>query len=320
MTARISFPVLIAVGGAGAQEWLTGFQLLAPEREFRVWPDAIGNASDIACACVWKTPPGLLAQFPSLKAIFNLGAGVDGLLRDPDLPNVPIVRAVHPDLSMRMTEYVVLHVLMHHRQQRIYDAQQANRIWKGHDQPVASEVRVGIMGLGTIGRTAADILQRIGFQVAGWSRTLREEPGVETYYGTDGLGQFLRRTEILVCLLPHTPSTHGILNLELFRKLNREGPLGGAYLVNAGRGGLQIDADIIAALDEGTLAGVTLDVFPHEPLPADSPLWVQPGVTITPHNAGDLAPRALIAGILAQIDALERGLRLRHEIDRARGY
>ena len=320
MNARPPFPVLLAIGGSDASDWFTAFQMQAPERAFRFWPDAIGDPSEIACACVWKTPPGLLAQFPNLKAIFNLGAGVDGLLRDPDLPDVPIVRAVHPDLSMRMTEYVVLHVLMQHRRQRIYDTQQRDRIWKGHDQPAASEVRVGIMGFGTIGREAAGILRRIGFQVAGWSRTLRADSDIETYNGADGLERFLARTEILVCLLPHTPSTNGILNLELFRKLNRQGALGGAYLINAGRGGLQIDADILAALDESTLAGATLDVFPQEPLPASSPLWIHPGVTITPHNAGDLAPRALIAGILEQIDAMERGVPLHHLVDRARGY
>jgi len=219
-----------------------------------------------------------------------------------------------------MTEYVVLHVLMHHRRQRVYDDQQRNRFWKGHDQPAASEVRVGIMGLGTIGREAADILRRIGFQVAGWSRTARADSGIETYDGADGLDKFLARTEILICLLPHTPSTDRILNLKLFRKLMRDGALGGAYLINAGRGSLQVEADILAALDEGSLAGATLDVFSVEPLAADSPLWSHPAVTVTPHNAGDLAPRALIQGILDQITRLEAGLPLRHLVDRTRGY
>jgi glyoxylate/hydroxypyruvate reductase A len=138
--------------------------------------------------------------------------------------------------------------------------------------------------------------------------------------GEDGLAAFLSRTEILVCLLPHTPGTHGIINLALLRRLKRDGALGGAYLINAGRGPLQVDADILAALDEGTLAGASLDVFPTEPLPADSPLWDHPKVIVTPHNAAVSDPRALTAGVLAQIERLERGLPLLNLIDRRAGY
>ena len=148
-----------------------------------------------------------------------------------------------------MTEYVVLHTLMFHRRQRLYDAQQRERIWREHDQPAARQVSVGIMGLGELGRDAASVLRRIGFQVAGWTRTPKTVGGIEVFHGPAGLDAFLARTEILVALLPHTPATNGILNLDLFRKLKRDGALGGAYLINAGRGKLQVDADICAALD-----------------------------------------------------------------------
>ena len=147
---------------------------------------------------------GCWPDFPNLKAIVNLGAGVDHLLADPALPHVPVARVAHADLTRRVTEYVVLHVLMHHRRQRLYDAQQRERLWRVHDQPAASEVAVGVMGLGAIGGNAADALARLGFKVAGWSRTPRTLPGVETFHGTDGLDAFLARTEILVCLLPRT--------------------------------------------------------------------------------------------------------------------
>jgi glyoxylate/hydroxypyruvate reductase A len=156
--------------------------------------------------------------------------------------------------------------------------------------------------------------------VAGWSRTAKTVSGVEIFHGSAGLGSFMARTEILVCLLPRTRDTEGILNLALFRKLKRDGAAGGAFLINAGRGLLQVDADIVAALDEGALAGATLDVFPQEPLPAQSPLWAHPKVTITPHNAGDISPRVFAPHVVAQIERVERGLPLDNAVDRTRGY
>lgn len=312
--------ILLAVVSNDEPLWHESFRVAAPARDIRRWPDHIGNPDDVAYACVWKAPHGLLAQFPNLRAIFNLGAGADRLLTDPALPDVPIARAVHPDLTGRMVEYVVLHVLMHHRRQRLYDAQQRQRLWKNHDQPAASDVTVGIMGLGEIGSACAAVLRRIGFRIVGWSRTKKHVDGVESFAGAGELDAFLGRTEILVAILPYTAETHGILGLALLRRLKRDGPLGGAYLINAGRGGSQVDEDILAALDEGALAGVTLDVFPTEPLPPDSPLWAHPNVTITPHNAGDLAPAALARDVVAQIDAFERGEPLRHVVDRTRGY
>jgi glyoxylate/hydroxypyruvate reductase A len=312
--------LLLAISQANPDAWAARFRKLAPARPIRIWPDDIGDPADVAYVCAWKAPHGLLAGFPNLKVILSLGAGVDHLMADPSLPDVPIVRFVDPDLTMRMREYVVLHVLMHHRRQRLYDAQQSRHVWREHDQPAASEVGVGIMGLGVLGHDAAESLQRIGFRVAGWSRTKRELAGIETFHGTEGLDAFLARTEILVCLLPHTPSTEEILNLSLFRKLKRDGALGGAYLINAGRGRLQVDADILAALDEGSLAGATLDVFPVEPLPPESDLWKHPNITITPHNAAVSVPAALVENVLQQIERFEAGLPLAHVVDRTAGY
>jgi len=314
--------ILLVMSEAGwdPAEWQARFSALAPRRDVRIWPDHVGDPAAIAYACVWKPPPGLLARFSNLKAIFSLGAGIDHLTGDPDLPAAPIVRIVDRDLTARMTEYVVLHVLLHHRRLPLYRAQQREKIWHEHPQPAASEVAVGILGLGVLGRDAAAVLARIGFRVAGWSRTAKQISGIETFHGEKALDAFLARTEILVCLLPHTRATQGILNLGLLRKLKRAGALGGAYLVNAGRGRLQVDADILAALEEGTLAGASLDVFPTEPLPPESPLWTHPNVIITPHNAAVSDPRALARNILAQIERFERGLPLDHVVDRAAGY
>ena len=312
--------ILVAVDGPQAGEWLDALRAQAQTRELRIWPHAIGNPADVAYACVWNPPHGLLAGFPNLKAIVNLGAGVDHLLADPTLPGVPAARVAHADLTSRVTEYVVLHVLMHHRRQRFYDAQQRRRLWRPHDQPAASEVSVGVMGLGLIGSHVAGALGGLGFKTAGWSRTAKNLPGVETFHGGAGLETFLARSEILVCLLPRTRDTDGILNLGLFRKLKRDGAAGGAFLINAGRGALQIDTDIIAALDEGTLEGATLDVFPQEPLPQARPLWAHPKVTVTPHNAGDISPRVFAPHVIAQIERFERGAPLDNVVDRGRGY
>src|SRR5215470_18584843 len=252
--------ILLAIMGWDPKGWEQHFRALAPQHDICVWPDAVGDPASIRYACVWKPPAGLLAGFRNLKAIFSLGAGADDLLADPELPDVPVVRIVDPDLTMRMTEYVVLHVLMHHRRQRLYDAQQRERVWFEHEQAPAGAVAVGVMGLGLLGRAAAVALARLGFRVAGWSRTPKTLPDIETFHGEDGLDAFLRRTEILVCLLPGTPATQGMLDRKLIRKLKRDGAAG-AYLINAARGTLQIDADILAALEEGSLAGATLDVF-----------------------------------------------------------
>jgi glyoxylate/hydroxypyruvate reductase len=310
--------ILLAVTGIDPQPWEERLRALAPQRDVRLWPERLGDPADVAYACAWHAPRGLFARLPRLEAIFSLGAGVDHILADPELPDVPVVRIVDPDLTMRMTEYVVLHVLMHHRRQRLYDAQQRERMWREHEQAPANTVAVGVMGLGVLGRAAAVALARLGFRVAGWSRTAKTLPDIETFHGEDGLAAFLRRTEILVCLLPATPATQGMLDLKLIRKLKRAGA--GAYLINAARGALQVDADILAAVEEGSLAGATLDVFANEPLPAASPLWRHPKVTITPHNAAASDPRALVANVLRQIERFEQGLPLEHVVDRARGY
>lgn len=316
--------LLIVVQGAGenwtAEPWRQRFAARLKSVPVALWPGNMPAPEDVKYVAVWKPPPGLLGTFPNLEVIFNLGAGVDALVADETLPDVPLVRVAVSDLTKRMTEYVVLHVLMHHRQQRRLDAAQKKGEWDTPDQRAASAVRVGVMGLGELGRDSAEVLVRLGFQVAGWSRSPREVPGVDCYAGMEQLPAFLARTDILVVLVPFTPETKGILNASLFRQLARSGPLGAPVVINAGRGGLQVEDDIVAALNDGTLGAVTLDVFNTEPLPAEHPLWSHPRATITPHNAADSDPEAVSDYVAAQIEAYERGEPLQNVVDRKRGY
>jgi glyoxylate/hydroxypyruvate reductase A len=274
----------------------------------------------IRYAAAWKPPRGLIATLPNLHVIFNLGAGVDALLADTSLPQVPLVRVVDQDLTRRMTEYVVLHVLDHHRQMPMLRAAQARREWVGPVQHAAGDVRVGLMGLGEIARDAAEVLVRIGFQVAGWSRSPHSIANVTCFHGAGGLAAFLARTDILVVLLPLTAETRGIVNRRLMSGLARDGVLSAPSIINAGRGGLQVEADILACLDDGTIGAATLDVFETEPLPAASPLWTHPHVIVTPHNAADSDPEAIAGYVCEQIALHGRGGALRNVVDRAKGY
>lgn len=314
---------LMIGSGAGHWEprrWKERFAAAMPERTVALVPDDPVDPAAVAYAAVWRPPLGALARFANLRAIFNLGAGVDALIADPLLPDVPLVRAVSADLTMRMSEYVLLHVLLYHRQQRLFDEAQRRREWIGPAQWAANSLRVGIMGLGVLGTDAARKLRLVGFDVAGWSRSPKSVEGVRTFAGEGELGAFLGRTDVLVALMPLTPQTRGLLNRKVFGGLARDGVLGGPVLINAGRGGLQVEADILAALDDGTLSGATLDVFADEPLPPGSPFWTHPKVRVTPHNAADSDPDALSADVVAQIAAFERGAALRHVVDRRTGY
>ncbi|HEY0569114.1 MAG TPA: glyoxylate/hydroxypyruvate reductase A [Xanthobacteraceae bacterium] len=300
--------------------WKSRFDEVCRDRRVLLLPDAEFDPAEIHYAAVWKPGHGELAAFPNLRVIFNLGAGVDALMADSSLPKVPLVRVAVGDLTDRMTEYVVLHVLMHHRQEIYLRACQREKRWAPRHQWPASAVRVGIMGLGTLGANAAAALKEIGFRVSGWSRSARELDGVDCFHGKAQLEAFLQATDILVCLLPLTPDTRHILNRELFAKLSRNGPIGAPVLINAGRGGLQNEADILQCLDDGTLGAASLDVFAMEPLAADSRFWTHPNVVLTPHNAADTDPDEISKYVARQIERFEAGGALENVVDPARGY
>jgi glyoxylate/hydroxypyruvate reductase A len=302
------------------ERWKNRFLEACRERPVALLPNDPIDADDVAYAAVWKPAPGSLAVFKNLRVIFNLGAGVDVLMADATLPKVPIVRVAVDDLTGRMTEYVVLHVLMHHRQQLYLADCQHDKSWAPKAQWPARAIRVGIMGLGTLGIDAARALKQLGFQVSGWSRSAKHVEGVTCHSGASGMASFLKETNILVCLLPLTGDTRHILNRQTFALLDRGSPLGAPVLINAGRGGLQIEDDILACLNDGTLGAATLDVFQTEPLPTSSPLWIHPRVILTPHNAADTDPLAISAYVAQQIARFEAGETLENVVDVARGY
>jgi glyoxylate/hydroxypyruvate reductase len=302
------------------ERWKRRFDEVCSDRRVVLLPDAAFDPAEIRYAAVWKPAQGELAAFPNLWVIFNLGAGVDAVMADSSLPKVPLVRVAVGDLTHRMTEYVVLHVLMHHRQEPYLRASQREKRWAPKFQWPASAISVGIMGLGTLGSDAAAVLRRLGFRVAGWSRSPKQIDGIDCFHGKAQLDAFLQRTDILVCLLPLTPDTRQILNRGLFARLSRNGPLGAPVVINAGRGGLQNEADLLACLDDGTLGAASLDVFAHEPLPPDSPFWTHPNVVLTPHNAADTDPDEISKYVARQIERLEAGGALENIVDPARGY
>jgi glyoxylate/hydroxypyruvate reductase len=313
--------LLFLLSSWSRDEWTQAMRRQGPDVDIRIWPDEMGNIEDITYALAWLPPPHVLESLPNLKMIFSLGAGVDAILKDPTLPEgVPIARVAEPDLTMRMTEYVVMQVLMHHRQQRRFEENQRNRIWDCFPTHSASALAVGIMGLGVLGSDAAQKLASLGFKVSGWSRSRKTIPGIECFAGAEEFDSFLKRTDILVCLLPHTPETTGLINGEVIAKLSRKGPFGAPILINAGRGKQQVESDILAALDSGALYAATLDVFETEPLPQDSPFWSHPKVTLTPHAAADSDPDTITAYVLRQIRRHQAGLPVENIIDRKRGY
>jgi glyoxylate/hydroxypyruvate reductase A len=295
--------------------WKPQLTRLMPELEVRIWPD-IGDPAAIDYALVWRPEPGLLASLPNLKLILSLGAGVDHILTNPNLPRgVPIVRLVDPYMTDAMSEYIVLQVLRLHRQDLDYRAQQESGMWLELDQKNAAERAVGILGFGELGQDAARKLQGLGFDVALWGRRQRTAEGLLGYAGSTGLSALLDRSEILVCLLPLTAETEGILNASTFAMLPK-----GAALINAARGGHLVEEDLLAALASGRLSAAVLDVFRDEPLPADHPFWHHPRIVVTPHVAAATHPPTAAPIILDNIHRLEAGLPLLNQVDPARGY
>ncbi|MBL8708918.1 MAG: glyoxylate/hydroxypyruvate reductase A [Rhodospirillaceae bacterium] len=265
---------------------------------------------------MWRPVPGLVAAMPNLAAIFSFGAGVERLLANPEIPQqVPIVRMVEPGLTQGMAEYVLWQTLRHHRRIWELEAAQQEIRWAPHWYPAAWDRQVGILGLGTLGQAAAGHLRAFDFTLRGWSQSRKDVPGVTSFAGPAELPAFLDGLDILICLLPLTPATAGILNAGLFARLAR-----GASLINAGRGGHLNEADLIPALESGQLAAASLDVFAVEPLPAAHPFWRHPRIFITPHNASDTDPRTGLAEVLRQIRAHDAGAPFEHVAERKRGY
>nr|WP_325265745.1 glyoxylate/hydroxypyruvate reductase A [uncultured Rhizobium sp.] len=273
--------IVVSLPAADKTEWWCQMlRDLMPD--WNVYPiDQVPDPDAVTYSVLWRPATGAMKSFRNLKAIVSLGAGIDHVLADEQLPiHVPIIRTVGTDLTQRMKEYVALHVLRHHRELPAIQANQARQLWEQIVVPPAPQRRVGVMGLGNLGAAAADLLKQIGFEVRGWSRSPKDLPGIQCFSGSEGFGAFLEGTEILVCLLPLTESTRGILNVDTFNRLKR-----GASIVNAARGPHLVDSDLVDALNSGQISNATLDVFHVEPLPKTHPFWTNPKITVTPHVA-----------------------------------
>lgn len=302
-------------------EWREMLAEWLPEKDFRVWPAggkglAAEEVSGIEHAIVWQPEPGVLRSLPNLKVIHSLGAGVDHIFKDPDLPEgVPVVRLIDRCLTQGMSEYVLYWVIHYHRNLGVYADNIARQDWRHLPQADAEKRRVGVLGLGELGGDAARKLAAMHYQVAGWSRSPKTVPGVTCFTGEAELENFLARTEILICLLPLTPETAGILNKRTLAALPE-----GAVLINCARGGHLVDEDLIDALATGHLRAATLDVFHQEPLPSDHPFWHHPKVTITPHMASLTVVASGADWIVGNILRWERGEPLKGIVDPKTGY
>lgn len=313
MVMETPMRILLQTAGANAGHWHAALTAALPEADVRLWPD---HAPDPDYLAVWKPPPELFGLAAAARAIFNLGAGVDALLRIPTLPaNVPIVRLEDAGMAEQMADYVTLAVLAAYRGQRLYADQQRDGLWRPLPHRPKQAFGVGLLGLGVLGQAVAAALAQFAFPLLGWSRQRRSVPGVRTFAGAAELPEFFARSQVLVCLLPSTPDTRGLLDRTRLLQLPR-----GAHLVNVARGDAVVDADLVTVLDDGHLASATLDVFHDEPLPPAHPFWHHPRITMTPHVSAITLVDDSVAQIAAKIRRLQQGLPVTGVVDRQRGY
>ena len=295
--------------------WRESFAPLLPGVEVRHWPE-IGDGSDIDMALAWKPPAGVYEAMPNLRLICSLGQGVDHLFLHDDLPpGVPIVRLIDESMRRQMTAYVVAAVTRRLCRMAEYAPRQGLHQWGSVGAYDPADTTIGVLGLGALGRDAAEKLLGLGFPVRGWSRSPKIIPGAECFAGMSALGEMLSACDIVCCLLALTTETRGILNRQTFAAMKP-----GAYLINSARGGHVVEAELLAALDEGHIAGATLDVFEEEPLPADNPLWDHPKVTVTPHISAVTLAHSCVGQIAENYRRMQAGEPLINEVDPAREY
>lgn len=288
---------------------------LDPELDIEIWP-GVENPGRVTFIVAWNHNPGELNRFPNLKVVASLGAGVEHLMSDNSIPrHVAITRLITPSIRTQIAEYLESVCYQILRRSREYFLQQEKAYWNRLPHAVKKERQVGILGLGELGGYTAEKLAANGWNVSGWSRSKKSIAGCRTYAGSDELDTFLGQVQILLNLLPLTPQTEGILDLELFKKLKRP-----AWIVNTGRGEHLVDEDLIYAIDKGVLSGAVLDVFREEPLPGSHPFWSRPSITITPHVGSLTWPEDLAGQLLDNYTRMLSGLPLLHTVDRKRGY
>jgi glyoxylate/hydroxypyruvate reductase A len=306
--------LLLYFPSAELAEWRTAFAAALPEADVRIWSPGLDWRADYAA--LWGAPSELFLGQPQLKAVFNLAAGVESLLTNDALAaSIPIIRLEDAGMGRQMVEYVSWAVVRYFRRFDDYTMQQSHSEWRERRTRSRAEFPIGVMGLGVLGAQAARAFVSLGFPVVGWSRTAKRIDGVLCHAGAAALERFLAGSRALVCMLPHTPETHGLLDRATLEKLPK-----GAYVINVGRGALIVDVDLLALLDAGHIAGATLDVFNEEPLPPEHPYWRHPRVVVTPHISGATLVDESVAQVADKLRRLERGESVSGMVDRARGY
>lgn len=306
--------ILLYLNSGDNDAWADGFRAALPQAHVRVWQH--GDHAPADYAIVWKPPLAMLQGRTGLKAIFNLGAGVDAILQHGDaLPDVPLIRLDDAGMAVQMAEYVTHAVLRHFRRFDAYESEMREGQWREREPRDKRDCVVGILGLGVLGTRVAMALRHFEFPVIGWSRSARQMPDVACHHGAEGLNTFLSQANVLVCLLPLTADTRGILNCARLEQL----PLG-AYVINVARGALIVENDLLAAIRSGHLSGAALDVFAEEPLPANHPFRQEPKIAMTPHIAALTMRTETLAQVAGKIAALEQGLPVAGMVDRMKGY
>ena len=306
---------IVLISDRDTKAWIQAIKNASPDVDLRVHPDA-GDKEEVEFALVWNHPRGVLKEYPNLKVVASMGAGVDHILSDPDLPaHVAVTRIVSNQLAIDMGEFVLATVMGHLRNLAFYRELERNQQWEFKPYLRIAEVKVGIMGMGFLGTTVANQLTSVGFSVQGWSQSPKNIDGVTSYHGPDQLTSFLKQSRILICLLPLTPDTDSILNKDLFEHLPRD-----AFLINVARGQHLVEEDLLQAIDQGWLSGAALDVFRDEPLPQGHPFWEHPQVQVTPHIASVTKPSAVVSQVLENYRRMRNSEQLEHEVVKEKGY
>lgn len=307
--------LLLVAQNRNMEPWKKAFLKEENDLDIEIWPD-VQNPDQVQFAVAWRHPPHSLTRFPNLQAVSSLGAGIDHILDDETLPKgLKICRVVDPNLTDDMKEYMLGAVLNYRLNSYTYYQQKWNGEWHPLPKKKANDFTIGIMGLGAIGLPVAKNFARLGYRVKGWSNSKKDIKGVAIFSGKTEFDDFLKETDLLICLLPLTPDTEGILNLNVFKKINHPG-----YLINAGRGAHLVEEDLIYALDKQWLSGALLDVFSEEPLPVNHPFWNRKNIIMTPHVSAETNPSSVATQIIENYKRTISGMPLVNEVDVKKKY
>ena len=307
--------LLIKPGRDAAENWIKTITAAIPDLDCRIWPD-IGDPEEVKYVLANELPDDAFAQFPNLKFVAGTAVGVERILKNKSLPaDIPVIRAANPERAATMTGWALHHVLRHHRHFAQYEENQTAKVWEHLKYLPPEDVRIGVMGLGNLGGTVARTLVDLRYDVAGWARSKKDIPGIESFAGTEAFEDFLKRSDIVISILPNTKGTFKLLNRERLALLPK-----GAYVINAGRGTLLDETALMEAIDSGALSGAALDVLEVEPPADDHPFWDHPKITLTPHYA--CAGRAVYGAqvIIDAIKDMRAGKPLARVVDKSEGY